>query len=91
MPNNAMIKYFFLFIFVVFYLGYTIKYIITFRKSLLFSKRLKSLHIFLFFLIPFVWIFLIKELSKSAPGSYEFPDKRDIEPSSDPYISSDGG
>lgn len=85
MPKDAMIKYFCLFALVIFHLGYTIRYAITFSKSILFSKRLKLLHIFLFFIIPFVWIFLLKELSKSAPGSFEYPDKRDIEPSSDPY------
>jgi hypothetical protein len=88
MPKETIIKYACLIALAIFYLAYTIKYSITFSKSILFSKKLKTLHIFLFFLIPFIWIILLKELSKSSLGSYEFLDKRDIEPNSDIYKES---
>lgn len=31
-------------------------------------------------LIPFVWILLLKALTKSTPGSYEIEDKVDPQP-----------
>jgi hypothetical protein len=88
MPKETIIQ--FLIALAIFYLAYTIRYSIAFNKSILFSKKLKVLHIFLFFLIPFIWIILLKELSKSTPGSYEFPNKSDMQPNTDAYVLSDG-
>jgi hypothetical protein len=34
----------------------------------------------LIWLIPFVWILLLKALAKRTPGSYEIEEKRDTEP-----------
>jgi hypothetical protein len=90
MPKETIIKYACLAVFAIFYIAYTIKYSITFSKCILFSKKLKVLHIFLFFLIPFIWIILLKELSKSAPGSYEFPNKSDVKPNTDAYACDAG-
>jgi hypothetical protein len=90
MPKETIIKYACLIALTIFYLAYTIKYSITFGKSILFSKKLKALHIFLFFLIPFIWIFIVQGLTKSTPGSYQFPNKVDAIPGSDVYIASDG-
>jgi hypothetical protein len=90
MPKETIIKYASLIVIAIFYLAHTIKYSITFSKSILFSKKLKILHIFLFFLIPFIWIILLKELSKSTPSSYEFPNKVDVKPNADAYVLNDG-
>jgi hypothetical protein len=90
MPKETIIKYVCLIVLTIFYLAYTIKYSIAFSKSILFSKKLKALHIFLFFLIPFIWIILLKELSKSTPGSYEFPNKSDMQPNTDAYACDAG-
>ena len=59
------------------YLIYTFRYALILRNSLLFTGRLKVLHHVLIWLIPFVWIWLLKSFSKTEPGSHEVPEKAD--------------
>jgi len=35
--------------------------------------------------MPFLWIFVIKDFTKSAPGSYEIDEKKENEPFSNPH------
>ena len=60
---------FFLIPITIFYLIYTIKYSIEFKKNILYSKKVKILHHILFWLIPFVWIILIKAMSANTKGT----------------------
>lgn len=59
------------------YLIYTIRYLIEFYRSNYFTGWLKAFHVVLIFLIPFLWIILLKGLFKPTPGSYQFDDKKD--------------
>jgi len=53
----------------IFYLIYTLRYTIEFRKNILFNKGVKFIHYILFWIIPFFWILLIKNLSKDTKGT----------------------
>ena len=61
----------------IFYLIYTIRYLLLFNRKNYFTDRLKTFHIIMIWLVPFVWIILLKNLFKPTPGSGEFPDKKD--------------
>jgi hypothetical protein len=87
MSTETFIKYLCIIALVLFYIGFTISHSIKFSKSILFSKKIKIIHIVLFFLIPFIWLFFLKEFSKSALGSHHFPNKVDDIPGSDAYTS----
>ena len=76
---NLFIKYILALSVVVCYLYYTIGYTSKFRKNRLYSGKIKTLHYILFWLIPFVWIWLINALSKTAKGSHEIKKKTDPE------------
>ena len=41
----------------------------------MFTGYLKAFHFLMIWLIPFVWIFILKSLTKSTPGSYKFDNK----------------
>ena len=60
-----------------FYLYYTITYTLKFRKNKIYKGRLRVFHYLLFWLIPFVWIWLIKSLSEFHQGSHEIENKVD--------------
>ena len=62
------------------YLIFTIRYFRTLRKSIVFTKRVRVFHLIMIWIIPFVWILLLKGLTKSTPGSYEIENKADPEP-----------
>jgi hypothetical protein len=59
------------------YIIYTIRYLILFNQKGYFAGRLKMFHILMMWLIPFIWIILLKNLFKPTPGSYHFIDKKD--------------
>jgi len=61
----------------IFYIIYTIRYLIRFNQNKYFTGRLKIFHIVMIILIPFIWIILLKNLFKPTPGSYHFIDKKD--------------
>ena len=69
----------------IIYLIYTVKYAKKLEKNILFSKRLKILHGILIWLLPFVWILLIKIFTKPTPGSYKVENKKDNDPFFDVY------
>jgi hypothetical protein len=71
-----IIRIFILSVILMVYFIYTIRYLIQFNRSDYFTGRLKSLHIVLIWLIPFVWIILLKNLFKTTPGSHQFGDKK---------------
>jgi hypothetical protein len=58
-------------------LGSSIRYSIHFSRSNYFTGGLKSFHILMIWLIPFIWIILLKTLFKPTPGSYQFNNKKE--------------
>jgi hypothetical protein len=71
-----IIRYSILIALALFYLFYTIRYTITFKKNILFTGYLKAFHFLMIWMIPFVWIFILKSLTKPTPGSYKFDNKK---------------
>lgn len=65
---------------VIFYFVYTFRYFRSFKKTQLFGAKLKTFHLIMIWLIPFVWVLILKALSKSAPGSHEIENKEDPKP-----------
>jgi hypothetical protein len=65
------------------YVIYTLRFFVVFRKDVFFTRKVKLLHLILIWLIPFVWIFILKSLTKPTPGSYEEKIKEEPIPFSD--------
>jgi hypothetical protein len=67
-----------LFALLLIYLLFTFLFAIKFRKAItLYSPKQKRLHSILIWLIPFIWVILLKALTKSTPGSHHYPNKKD--------------
>jgi hypothetical protein len=56
---------------VIYYFIFTIRYFIAFRKNPIFSTEAKRFHLIMIWIIPFIWIFILKALESSTPGSFE--------------------
>jgi hypothetical protein len=80
MPKQTIIQIIILSITFIGYLIFTTLYFISLQKEIIFSKRMKIIHCILIWFIPFVWIFLLKGLTKRTPGSYEIEPKEDPKP-----------
>ena len=72
-----------IFVTLIFYLTITIRYFFDFRKNIIFTGKIKAFHLVMIWLVPFVWIFMLKSLTKSNPGSYEIKNKDSSKPFSD--------
>ncbi len=60
------------------YLIYTLNFTLKFNKTnIYFTKNQKVLQIILMWLIPFLWIIIIKTIIKPTPGSDHFIKKKD--------------
>jgi len=70
---------------IVIYIMYTVRYTIVFKSNTLFSKKVKAIHYFMIWAVPFLWIWLLKSIVKSTPGSFEVKTKERSEPFSDAY------
>ena len=70
---------------VVFYIIYTVRFSFKFRNSILFSGWVRNFHLIMIWLVPFAWIFLLKNLMKPTPGSAEFQNKENPESSNDNF------
>ena len=71
-------KYVILFAMLAVYFIWTLKFAITFnRTDRYFDKGQKLIHNVLIWLIPFIWIMIIKAITKPTPGSYNFKKKDD--------------
>jgi len=53
------------------------------KRTSLFAGNIKTFHLVMIWLIPFIWVFILKNLTKSAPGSYEVKNKNSSKPFSD--------
>ncbi|MDQ3109020.1 MAG: hypothetical protein M3R17_03910 [Bacteroidota bacterium] len=68
---------YFAFTLFIVYFVYTLFFAIKFSKTTtVYTRKQKQIHIILIWLIPFFWIILLKSLSKSAPGSHHFLNKK---------------
>ena len=68
---------------IIFYLIFTVRYFLVFRKNVIFTGKIKAFHLIMIWLIPFIWILILKSLTKSTPGSYEIENKSEPNPFSD--------
>jgi hypothetical protein len=68
---------------IVFYFIFTIRYFLVFRKNIIFTGKIKAFHLVMMWLIPFIWILILKALTKSTPGSYQIEKKEVAIPFSD--------
>lgn len=58
------------------YLVWTLAFAIKFNKTdIYFGNRRKLMHNILIWIIPFLWIIIIKTITKPTPGSYNFKKK----------------
>jgi len=76
-PMSATTKYIILPIATLVYLLYTLRYTLGFKHNKIYEGRIRVFHLIMFWLVPFVWIWLIKELSKPTKGSHEIENKVD--------------
>jgi hypothetical protein len=74
---NMIIKYIILTSAGVIYLLFTLRYTLNFKNNKFYKGRIRVFHYIMFWIVPFVWIWLIKELSKSTKGSHEIENKVD--------------
>jgi tryptophan-rich sensory protein len=61
----------------------TIRFYFNFKKEIIFTGKIKTFHLIMIWLIPFIWIVILKSLANSAPGSYEVKSKNNSKPYSD--------
>ena len=80
MTFKTVIGYLVLILIIIIYVVYTIRFTKELKTSRLFSKKVKTIHFILIWLIPFLWVFVLKNLTKSIPGSHEFENKKDADP-----------
>jgi hypothetical protein len=66
--------------FIISYLIFTIRYFSVLKKNIVFSRGVRIFHLFMIWLVPFVWALLLSGLTKSTPGSYEVKEKVDPQP-----------
>lgn len=85
MDKEIIVKYLIIGIVVLIYLIYTLQFSLQFRKNIVFKGWIKVFHYFMFWLVPFAWVLLIKNISKSSKKSYEVENKSEPIPFSDPY------
>ena len=80
MPKQTIIQVIILSVTFIAYLVFTIRYFIFLRRDNFYSKGIKTIHFVLIWLIPFVWIILLKALAKRTPGSHEIEKKEEPQP-----------
>lgn len=68
---------------IIFYFIFTIRYFFVLRKNIVFTGKIKTFHLIMIWLVPFIWILILKSLTPSTPGSYEIKDKGNSKPFSD--------
>ena len=71
-------KYYILFGLLTFYFFWTLRFAIKFNKTdTYFDKGSKLIHNVLIWLVPFIWITIIKTISKPTPGSGNYNKTKD--------------
>lgn len=75
MTKEEIIRDVMIFGIIIFYLIFTIRYFLVFRKNIIFTERIKIFHLIMIWVIPFIWIIILKSITQSSPGSYEVKNK----------------
>jgi hypothetical protein len=83
MAKDSIIRGILISVLIISYFVITIRYLLVFRKSVIFTGNVRVLHVVLIWLIPFIWILILKSLTKSTPGSFEVETKEEPIPFSD--------
>ena len=83
MTKELIIMNLIIFGIIIFYFIFTIRYFFVFKKSIIFTGKIKVFHLVMIWLIPFFWILILKSLTKSTPGSYQTENKEEGIPFSD--------
>jgi len=83
MTKEALIKDIIIGGVLVLYFVFTIRYFLQLRRNSFFSGQVKTFHLLMIWLIPFVWILLLKSLTTTTPGSHEVRNRQTSKPYSD--------
>jgi hypothetical protein len=67
MTQDLTIRYLVISAVLVFYFIFTIRYLFVFKKNIIFTGKIKLVHLILIWLIPFIWVFILKGLTKATP------------------------
>lgn len=70
---------------IIFYFIYTFNFYNNLKHNVLFSKRIKLFHKVAIWVIPFIWILMIKGFTMRTFGSHEISKKTEDEPWSSAY------
>lgn len=65
---------------IIFYLIFTTRYFVTLKKNIIFTGGIKKFHLIMIWIVPFVWILILKALTRTTPGSHEIEQKEDPKP-----------
>ena len=74
------IWFYFQLLLVLVYLVVTVRYSVTLLKNPVLPKRLRYLHLVLIWVIPFVWIIVLRSVTRPTPGSYGMDRNKDDKP-----------
>ncbi len=85
MPLSFFLKYGAAMLLISGYLLYTMRFSRKLNKSNLFSKNIRKIHAVMIWLIPFIWIFLLENITKPTPGSLKISKKEEDQSFSNPY------
>jgi len=82
---KELVAYGILMVITILYFVYTFKFTKALKSTLLFSPLIKRFHLIMIWIIPFIWLMILKTLMKVTPGSHEIEKKRTSEPFFDVY------
>ncbi|MFT3912130.1 MAG: hypothetical protein QM737_22075 [Ferruginibacter sp.] len=71
---------------IIFYLIFTGRYFRILKTNIVFTGRIKTFHLIMIWIVPFVWILILKALVIRTPGSYEIEKKENPTPFSKKWI-----
>ena len=77
---KELVGYIILLVTLVLYFIYTIRFTKTLKPTLLFSPPIKYFHLIMIWIVPFLWLIILKALTSTTPGSHEVEKKQNPEP-----------
>ncbi|MES2848246.1 MAG: hypothetical protein V4685_04280 [Bacteroidota bacterium] len=80
MTKQEIIQVFILSVIAIFYLIFTARYFFKLKTNIVFSGAVKTFHLIMIWIVPFLWILILKALTKTTPGSYEIEKKEEPKP-----------
>ena len=71
-------KYYLLFGLLIIYFIWTLRFAIKFNATdIYFNKRQRMIHNVLIWIVPFIWIMIIKMMTEPIPGSHHYNKTKD--------------